>query len=286
MRSIRRGWLNGFAGMLMFSGGLPATRLAMASMDPLFITSARGAIAGILAASLLVAWPHRRPGLADLPALAAVSLGCVIGYPLLTALALRGMTAADAIVFAGLLPLATAVSACLLGETRPRLPFWIFASTGSALIGLFAVLHGGRLHGASAALMVLAVLGCGLGYAAGARVARRMGGWQAISWALCLTLPISVPLTLMQHPDLAAIMQPGAAAGLLYVSVFTMLIGFMCWYDGLAHGGTAAVGQLQLLQPFIGLLGAAALLNEAIGWLPVLMLGALMACAAGARRFG
>ena len=45
-----------------------------------------------------------------------------------------------------------------------------------------------------------------------------------------------------------------------------MLIGFVFWYRGLALGGIAGVGQLQLLQPFFGLVLAALLLHEPVGW--------------------
>ena len=38
--------------------------------------------------------------------------------------------------------------------------------------------------------MVAAILLCGLGYAEGATLSRRLGGWQVISWALVLALPV------------------------------------------------------------------------------------------------
>lgn len=70
-----------------------------------------------------------------------------------------------------------------------------------------------------------------------------------------------------------------------YVSLFSMLIGFVFWYRGLVQGGIAAVGQLQLLQPFMGLGLAALLLHEHVSWMMlVVTLGAVM-CVAGARKY-
>lgn len=72
---------------------------------------------------------------------------------------------------------------------------------------------------------------------------------------------------------------------LAYVSLFSMLIGFVFWYKGLAQGGIAAVGQLQLLQPFFGLALAATVLHEAVTWLMLLVTVAVILCVFGARRF-
>ena len=64
-----------------------------------------------------------------------------------------------------------------------------------------------------------------------------------------------------------------------------MLIGFIFWYRGLAQGGIAAVGQLQLLQPFFGLVLAATLLHESVGWPMIAVTIAVILCVAGAKRF-
>lgn len=55
------GWINGLIGVLIFSGSLPATRVAVADFDPVFLTAARAAIAGILALGLLFAFRQKRP---------------------------------------------------------------------------------------------------------------------------------------------------------------------------------------------------------------------------------
>ena len=129
------------------------------------------------------------------------------------------------------------------------------------------------------------ILLCGRGYAEGASLSRRLGGWQVISWALVLALPLMAALALATLPDEWSGIGAPAWAGLAYVSVFSMLVGFVFWYRGLALGGIAGVGQLQLLQPFLGLLLAALLLGEPVAWSMIATAGLVVACVAGAKRF-
>jgi len=279
------GWLNGFIGVLIFSGSLPATRVAVLQFDPVFLTVARASIAAIVALCLLLLFKEKRPARHQLFSLAIVALGVVLGFPLLTALALQYVTSAHSIVFVGLLPLATAAFGVWRGGERPRPVFWFFSVLGSLLVVGFAVSQGLTASPAGDILMLLAILACGLGYAEGAKLSKTLGGWQVISWALVLSLPVMAPLTwLLAPPSLSAITPP-AWLSLAYVSLFSMLIGFVFWYRGLAQGGIAAVGQLQLLQPFFGLALAATLLHEQVS---VAMLGvtvAVILCVAGARKF-
>lgn len=279
------GWLNGFIGVLIFSGSLPATRLAVLEFNPVFLTVARATIAGVLALCILLLFKERRPAKHQLLPLAIVAIGVVLGFPLLTALALQYVTSAHSIVFVGLLPLATAVFGVLRGGERPRPVFWMFSVLGSLLVVGFALSQGLTASPTGDLLMLLAMLVCGLGYAEGAKLSRTLGGWQVISWALVLSLPIMVPLAWIFAPPSFANIGTSAWLSLAYVSVFSMLIGFVFWYRGLAQGGIAAVGQLQLLQPFFGLALAATLLHEqvSIGMLGVTV--AVILCVAGARRF-
>lgn len=285
MDRTTNGWASGFLGILIFSATLPATRIAMADFDPVFLTVARASIAGALALAALLALRQKRPARGDLVSLAVVALGVVIGFPLLTALALKHVTSAHSIVFVGLLPLSTALFGVLRGGERPKPAFWAFSCLGSAMVASFAISQGGSGSLVGDALMLAAVVVCGLGYAEGATLSRRLGGWQVICWALVLSLPVSLALVLLTLP--ASFANVGAASwgGLAYVSLFSMLIGFMFWYRGLALGGIAAVGQLQLLQPFFGLAIAAALLGEAVSPAMVAAALAIVACVAGARRF-
>ncbi len=279
------GLFNGLLGVIIFSGSLPATRVAVAQLDPIFLTLARSAIAGLLGLSLLLVFKQKRPAAADAMPLAIVALGVVVGVPLLTALALQYVTAAHCIVFVGLLPLATAIFGVLRSGERPRPAFWLFSGLGSALVAGFAFAQGVSASPIADALMFGAIVLCGLGYAEGAKLSRRLGGWQVISWALVLSLPIMLPLTLLWMPPSFDDIDAPAWISLAYVSLFSMLIGFVFWYRGLAQGGIAAVGQLQLLQPFFGFALAAALLAEPVsGHMLAVTLGVIL-CVAGARKF-
>ncbi|MEI5677327.1 DMT family transporter [Mesorhizobium sp. CGMCC 1.15528] len=285
MEKVTSGWINGFVGVLIFSGSLPATRAAVADFDPVFLTVARATIAAVLALAFLVIFREKRPARADLVSLVVVALGVVVGFPLLTALALQYVAAAHSIVFVGLLPLATAIFGVLRGGERPKPAFWLFSCIGSALVAGFALMQGVEASPVGDSLMLGAIIACGLGYAEGAKLSRRLGGWQVISWALVLSLPVMIPLALYTLPSSWDGIGGQAWLGLGYVSLFSMLVGFIFWYRGLAQGGIAAVGQLQLLQPFFGLVLAATLLHETVGWSMIAVTGAVVLCVAGAKRF-
>lgn len=285
MDKTASGWINGFLGVLIFSGSLPATRVAVMQLDPVFLTVARASIAGALAVALLLMFREKRPSRSDLFSLAIVALGVVVGFPLLTALALKHVTSAHSIVFIGLLPLATAIFGVLRGGERPRPAFWLFSCLGSAIVAGFALSQGVAVSPIGDLLMLAAIVVCGLGYAEGAKLSRRLGGWQVISWALVLSLPIMLILTAINLPPSFTGIGGAAWIALAYVSLFSMLIGFVFWYRGLAQGGIAAVGQLQLLQPFFGLALAARLLHEQVSPLMLVVTVAVVLCVVGARKF-
>lgn len=285
MNHTSSGLINGLVGVLIFSASLPATKLAVMQFDPIFLTVARAAIAGLLGLGLLLIFKEKRPARKDLFPLAVVAAGVVVGFPLLTALALRHVTSAHSIVFIGLLPLATAIFGVLRGGERPRPAFWLFSGLGSLLVAGFAFGQGLSASPIGDSLMFAAIVVCGLGYAEGAILSRTLGGWQVISWALVLSLPVMLPLVLLLMPISFAGIAGPAWFGLAYVSLFSMLIGFVFWYRGLAQGGIATVGQLQLLQPFFGLALAAVLLHEPVTWAMSAVTVAVIACVFGARRF-
>jgi len=260
-----RGMLLGLAGVAIFSLTLPFTRMAVAEIDPLFVALGRALGAAALAAAWL-AWQHAPlPGRAALLPLALVALGCVIGFPLLTSIALRTLPAAHGAVLAGLLPLGTALYAALRGDERPSARFWLLAVLGAGLVVGFALAQGGGSF-QQADLLMFAALGlAAMGYAEGGRLARTLGGERTICWALVLAaLPSAALLALLDGDHLAGLGRASARAwcALGYVTVGSMFIGFFFWYRGLALGGVARVGQVQLLQPFLSLAAAAALLGE------------------------
>jgi len=279
------GWGSGLIGVVIFSGSLPATRVAVADFSPLFLTAARAAIAALLGAGVLAFLRQARPGRGDLVSLAIVAAGVVIGFPLLTALALQHITSAHSIVFVGFLPLATAIFAVLRGGERPGPPFWMFSGLGASAVAAFAWSAGGAISLTGDLLMVGAILVCGLGYAEGAILSRRLGGWQVISWALVLALPPMAGIAILTQPASWDGIGMPAWLGLAYVAIFSMLLGFVFWYRGLALGGIANVGQLQLLQPFFGLALAGLLLHEPIAGSMIAATGFVIACVALARKF-
>jgi drug/metabolite transporter (DMT)-like permease len=285
MDKTASGWTNGFIGMLIFSGSLPATRAAVAGFDPVFLTLARAAIAGLLGLALLLIFRQKRPERSDLISLAVVAFGVVIGFPLLTALALKHITSAHSVIFVGLLPLTTAIFGVLRGGERPRPAFWFFSIAGAALVAGYALIQGPGASPIGDTLMIAAIIVCGLGYAEGASLSRKLGGWQVISWALVLSLPVIAPLALITMPSSWVDVGRSAWIGLAYVSLFSMLIGFVFWYRGLAQGGIATVGQLQLLQPFFGLALAASLLHEPVAWPMIAVASGVVLCVCGAKRF-
>ncbi|WP_134500246.1 DMT family transporter [Microvirga pakistanensis] len=285
MDRTMRGWGSGLVGVIIFSGSLPATRVAVGDFSPLFLTSARAVIAALLGAAFLVLLRQAKPGRRDLASLAMVALGVVVGFPLLTALALQHITSAHSIVFIGLLPLATAIFGVLRGGERPKSVFWLFSGFGAATVAGFALFNSGLGSLTGDLLMVAAVLLCGFGYAEGAALSRRVGGWQVISWALLLSLPMMATVALVTMPESWSGIGAPAWLGLAYVSVFSMLIGFVFWYRGLALGGIAGVGQLQLLQPFFGLALAGLLLHEPVAWTMIAATGLVVLFVAGAKRF-
>lgn len=285
MKKTTNGWINGFLGVLIFSGSLPATRLAVMDFNPLFLTVCRATIAGLLAGALLLIFRQQRPIRSEIVPLLLIALCVVVGFPLLTALALQYVTSAHSIIYIGLLPLSTAIFGVLRGGERPRPTFWILSILGSSFVVGFALTQGATSSPVGDALMLASIIVCGYGYAEGAILSRRLGGWQVISWALVLSLPVMLLLSFIYMPVSWEGISSSALWSLAYVSLFSMLIGFIFWYRGLAQGGIAAVGQLQLLQPFFGLLLSALVLHESVGW-PIFIINiGVVLCVAFAKRF-
>ena len=286
IKEIHQGWLNGFIGMIVFAGSLPATCVAVQGFSPEFLTGARACIAAVLALILLTISKQPKPSTQQLKSLCITSAGVVVGFPLFSALALQTITAAHSLVFVALLPLATAFFAVLRAKEMPKNAFWIYASIGSSLV-IFFMLYQSGLEGVSLGdlYIIIAVLLCGLGYAEGGVLSRTLGGWQVICWALVIALPIMLPLFWIYFPQNFNNIPLSSYIGLAYVSIFSMLIGFFFWYKGLALGGIAKVGQIQLVQPFIGLMFCAALLNEQISFLMVAVSLAVVGCVVMAKKY-
>ena len=253
----------GLVGVAIFSGSLPATRLALASLDPDFLIATRAAIAGLIALPVLIVG-RRAPPWRDAPKLALCALCLAVGFPGFTSLAMRDLPAAHGAVVVGALPLFTALAGALVDGERPSPAFWLWAGLGASVIVGFALHRAGGALQLGDAELLLAVACAALGYAWSAQLSRRMPAREVISWVVVLALPLSAPLSLHWRPiDLGAV-SPIAWACLAYLGAMSMYFGFFAWNAGLALGGVARVGQVQLLQPFLTLALAATLLGETI----------------------
>jgi len=284
-RSSVEGWGSGLLGVIIFSGSLPATRVAVADFSPLFLTSARAVIAALLGAALLMLLRQARPQRRDMLSLAIVSIGVVIGFPLLTALALQHITSAHSIVFIGLLPLATAIFGVLRGGERPKPLFWLFSCLGSATVVAFAVSNGGASSPTRNLFLISGLFLFGGGVAGGGQKSRRPRRGAGTLLGVGVSAP---PVRVLLQGALSPFRWRDSAPpplSLAYVSVFSMLVGFVFWYRGLALGGIAGVGQLQLLQPFFGLALAGLLLGEPVAWTMIAATGLIVVFVAFAKRF-
>jgi drug/metabolite transporter (DMT)-like permease len=264
MTQENRGMWLGAIGVAIFSLTLPFTRMAVAELNPVLVALGRAVVAAI-GSGLLLWWIGApRPTSAQLRALLIIALGVVIGFPVLSSIAMRYVPASHGAIVIGILPLATALFGALRFGERPSPGFWIAALAGSGIVIAFAFWQGGgALHAADFALFG-AVIAAAMGYAEGGRLSQTMGGQQVISWALVLSMPLLLPATVWLGWHYGVSASPKAWIGFGYVSLFSMFIGFFFWYKGLALGGIARVGQVQLLQPFLTLIGAALILGEAL----------------------
>jgi drug/metabolite transporter (DMT)-like permease len=243
------GLVLGILAVVLFGASLPATRVAVAALDPYFVTAARGTGAGAIAAAVLLILRRPVPW-GDLPALLLISICLVVGFPTLMAVAMTTLPSSHGGVILGLLPIATAVAAVFVAGERPSLVFWAMSVLGAALVVAFALPEGG----------IVPAFGDILLFA----VSRRMPGWEVISWAVVLALPVMLPLSFLLWPEDAAAVPVSSWTGLAYSALVAQYLGYFLWNSALALGGVARVSQVQLLMPFATIAVAAILLGEAV----------------------
>jgi len=265
-----------------FSFSLPATRLAVADLDPWVVAFGRATVAAALAAVYLMATRAPRPSRAQARSLAIVAAGVIVGFPLLTSLALAVQTAAHGAVVIAILPAATAVAAVKRAHEHPSRAFWLAATAGLVAVLAFVVSQGVGGVRAGDAFLLGAVVLCAIGYAEGGALSRALGGPATICWALVLAAPLTAAVLAIALTGLHA--GAGAWLGFAYVAVVSMFLGFFAWYAGLARGGVARIGQVQLAQPVLTLGWSAALLGEHVGPGTALTALAVLACVAATQR--
>ncbi len=262
MSDLSRGYLFGFIGVAIFSLTLPFTRIAVQHVDPLFVSVGRTVVAAAAAIIVLLATRQPWPSHANIKQLLIIAAGVVFGFPIFSALAMQSAPASHGGVVLGALPLATAVMSTIFASERPSNTFWFWSVAGSIAVIAFAAWDSGLTLQFADIYLLLALILAAMGYAASGNLARTLGGWQVICWALVVALPLTLPLTLYVLPkDMSAI--PATSwASFAYLSLMSQFIGFFAWNKGLAIGGVARVGQIQLLQSFMTLAAAAVMNNE------------------------
>lgn len=261
------GLLFGFVGVVIFGMTLPMTRVAVAEIDPVFIALGRGILAAIPAVAALWIMDQPLPSLRQFKQLAVVSLGVVIGFPLLATIAMQYVPASHGGVVLAILPIATTVTGFIFAAERPSLGFWACSLAGTLAVILFALWEGqdgpAGVHFADL-LLAVAVASAAVGYAIGGVLSRELGGWQVICWACILAVPVNLALLAVLRTPINWAASMEAWASFLYLAFFSQLIGFFAWNVGLALGGVARVSQVQLLQTFVTLLASAWLIGEAV----------------------
>ncbi|MBC6405133.1 MAG: DMT family transporter [Rhodospirillales bacterium] len=279
------GYFLGFVGVLAFSLTLPATRVAVTVMPPAMVGLGRALVAAAAAALFLAVLRPRRPRGRQWASLAVVAAGVVFGFPFLSAWAMQQLPSSHGAIVLALLPLATALFGALRGGERPSMAFWLVSILGSLVVIAFALSRGaGSLQLADLAL-VAAVLSASLGYAEGARLTQSLGGWQVISWALVLSCPLLLPPVLLTFDQVPwSQLDWRIWLSFLYVALVSQYLAFFAWYLGMALGGVAKVGQLQLLQTFLTLGFSWLLLGEVIDLETLLFALAVFICVAWSKQ--
>ncbi|MFE2043945.1 DMT family transporter [Streptomyces sp. NPDC059477] len=271
-------------GVVTFSLTFPATAWGLQGFGPWSLSAVRCVLAAVIAGGCLLALRVPLPDRAHWPGLAVVAGGVVIGFPLLSTLALQTSSTSHAAVVVGLLPLTTALMSALRMGTRPSRTFWWAAVAGAAAVIAFTVQQSGGALSAADLYLFAALLVCAAGYAEGGRLARRMPGWQVIGWALVLCLPLALPASVIALASEPVRLTAHSVAGLLWVAAGSQFLGMVVWYRGMAAIGIPKASQLQLAQPLLTLVWSVLLLGEHLTPAAPLTAAAVLVCIALTQR--
>lgn len=255
----------GIAGVFLFGGTLPATRLAVVAINPLFLSAARATIAGLAGLSVLLFLRRAMPPMSLWHEIFLSGLCTIVGFPVLMALAMTSVPAAHGGVVLGIVPLATAGAAALVTHERPSVGFWAASLIGAAIVIAFVLSQReARTFALGDVYLFGTVFAGAFGYALSGRLTRSMPGWEVISWQVAAFLPFSAALAFLLRPHDFSGISPGAWLGLAYVSLVSQFLAFFVFNAAMAMTGVARVGQLMLLQPFVIVVLAALVNGEPI----------------------
>ncbi|CAM5333235.1 DMT family transporter [Streptomyces coeruleorubidus] len=278
------GTLQAALGVIAFSLTFPATAWGLEGFGPWSLVAVRSVLAAVIAGGALLALRVPLPARRHWFGLAVVAAGVVLGFPLLTTLALETSTTAHAAVVVGLLPLTTALFSALRIGTRPSRTFWAAALAGAAAVLAFTVQQSGGALSTADVYLFAALLVCAAGYTEGGRLARVMPGWHVIGWALVLCLPLTVPVAAFALAQEPVRLTAHSVTGLLWVAAGSQFLGLVVWYRGMAAVGIPKASQLQLAQPLLTLVWSVLLLGEHLPVAAPLTAAAVLVCIAVTQR--
>lgn len=282
--AVGSGTLLALLGVIFFSFSFPATAWALTGFGPWAVTGLRGVLAGLLALPCLLAARVPIPARRDWPGLLTVAGGCVIGFPLLTTLALRTATTGHSAVVIGALPLATAAISARLTGRRPSRAFWTAAIFGAVAVLAFTLEQSRGRPTLADAYLFAALLVCAAGYAQGGRLASHMPGWQVIAWGIVAALPVSLLVTAVALPTEPVHLTAKAITGMAYIAAVSQFGGFVVWYRGMAAIGVPKASQIQLAQPLLTLIWAVSLMGEHLSPLAPITALIVLGCIAATQR--
>jgi drug/metabolite transporter (DMT)-like permease len=254
--------LIGFIGILIFSLTLPVSKIAVLSFDPYFIAFGRALLAGAVALIYLLYQQAPLPSKTDLVKFSVIALGVVFGFPIFTTVAMREGSSSHGAVILGMMPLATTVIGVIRFKERPSMGFWAVSLLGASLVVVYALLKSSGSFTYIDGLLVLGGICACVGYVEGGELSRKMNPRIVISWALVISIPINIVMSYLTFSSVYFSADVFAWVSFIYLSLFSMFLGFFFWYEGLAIGGIARVSQVQLIQPFCTLLAASILLGD------------------------
>ncbi len=262
--STTRGTLLATLGVVAFSFSFPATVWALDGFGAWTVTGLRGVLAAALAGGALVALKARAPAQTDWPALAVVAVGCVVGFPLLTTLALQTSSTPHSAVVIGALPMATAVIAARRTRVRPSRAFWAAATVGALTVLVFTLAQNHGRPTLGDLYLVAALLLCAAGYAEGGRLSAHLPSWQVIAWGVVIAAPVSLLISAVALAREPIELTGTALGGLVYIAAVSQFLGFVVWYRGMGLIGVTRASQLQLAQPLLTLVWAVVLMGEVL----------------------
>ncbi|TXS28843.1 DMT family transporter [Streptomyces sp. ms191] len=271
-------------GVVAFSLTFPSTVWGLESFGPWSLVALRSTLAALIAGAFLLVLRVPLPERRHWAGLAVVAGGVVVGFPLLTSLALQTSTTSHAAVVVGLLPLTTATFAALRTGRRPSRMFWCAALAGAAVVIGFTLAESGGSLSAGDLYLFGALVVCAAGYTEGGRLARLMPGWQVIGWALILCLPVMVAGSAVALAVEPARLTAHGVIGLVWVAAGSTFFGLYVWYRGMAAIGIPKASQLQLAQPLLTLVWSVSLLGEHLSPAAPVAAGAVLVCIAVTQR--